>query len=356
MTTMSLAVVPDAVTRIERVAGESVVRLLIGSGAVTEAASAERITGALRAAPRHAWLVRRWLCRLTEHGWLRRDDGRYGVESVAPQVAGTLVEAYADLGFDPRMAAFHDTVLGDLGRLVRDEVTVQELLFRDGDVLGALTAYQRNLVSEHLNAAAANLLAQLPEPQMAGPQRIVELGGGAGLGATAALRALRGMDVDYLFTDVSRLFTAHAAQRFAGQPGLRYGLVDINADFAAQGVPLGGADAVLAGNVLHNAIDIPAALRRIRGALRTGGTLVFTEAVTDNLAILTSMQFLLSAAGNSPAIGSADRRAGTDQVFLDVDAWRAELDSAGFRLDLVHPDVESPVAAMGQRLFRAVAR
>lgn len=338
-------------------------RVLYESGALgdDDARDADALADAASAAPRHRWLLRRWLAALVETGALQRDDEdyrwRHRPALAAPAaVAPALSALYAQLGFPPAMARFHNAALARLETLLRDGVQVQELLFEEADPIAALAAYQDNPFTAYANAAAAELLRRCPARGAA--LRVIELGAGPGLSADAALAALQGRDIDYLFSDVSRMFVVAAQQRHGARAGVRYGLLDIDRDFAAQGIAPRAADAVLAGNVLHNAAHIGRTLRRIRQSLAPGGWLVFTESIADNRAVLTSMQFLLSPKHGAELPGRDDRRgaAAHPTVFLDAPGWNEELIAAGFRPRFVLPaDPHSATAAAGQCLFFATA-
>ncbi|WP_437325304.1 methyltransferase [Sorangium sp. So ce381] len=354
-----LAHLPGAMQRLEAISLRALGELLVASGAVHpggEARTAEEIVCALGAAPRHAWLVRRWLAALCDHGVLGNVGDRY-VWRRALRDAGAaadLPDAYASLGFPPAMAEVHQAALLRLHALVRDELSIQQLLFRERQDLSSIAAYQDNVFTAYLSAAGAHLVRRCAELRHR-PLRVLELGGGAGLTTTAALRALDGAPVDYLFTDIARAFTAAAQERFGRRRGVRTAVLDINVDFTAQGVEPHTADVVLAGNVLHNAAHTGRTLRRIRRALAPGGWLIFTDSTRENGAILTAMQFLLSPPAGSPLLGSEDRRAGTDQVFVDAPGWNEELLAAAFVPRFALPSLESPLAVAGQRLFFATA-
>jgi len=270
-----------------------------------------------------------------------------------PDADGARIDrAYADLGFPPRMARFHRDTLAVLPGLIRDEVSVQRLLFGEGDVLGGLAAYQDNLVTRALNAACARVVARLARSRTA-PLRVLELGGGAGLSTDAVLAALDGLAVNYRFTDVSPVFTRAASTR---HPGLTCDLIDIDHDLEPQGVAAGGADVVLAGNVLHNAADLGRTLERIHRALAPGGTLLFTEATSEPPAVLTSMSLLLSPAPGRTGPGAHDGRAAEGRIFPDRDAWIRALTTAGLTPGPVAPDPDTPLAAAGQYVFTATRR
>ncbi|WP_051791531.1 class I SAM-dependent methyltransferase [Amycolatopsis jejuensis] len=293
---------------------------LLCLGAMADVVLPGTATEALRVAPRHRWLLERWLEVLADAG-VSTPNGK-------PDLA-ELPGLYASLGFPPEMAPLHRSALERLPELLRDEVRIQDVLFSGTDVLTALAAYQTNVITDRLNATVADLV------RAAAPARVVEIGGGTGRLTAAVLPELAG--ADYCFTDVSRLFT-RAAERF----GVRTGLLDLNRPFPEQGFPPGSADVVLAGHALHNAVHIGQSLGRIRDLLAPGGELVFTESVAEDPAVLTGMQFLLS-----PEPGKPVPREG--RFFLDETAWRTELSAAGFI-------VEPGDAIGGQQVFRAKLR
>ncbi|AFT70781.1 Pyochelin synthetase F [Alloalcanivorax dieselolei B5] len=317
------------------------------------------LTARLGVAHRHAGLLRSWLSALMSAGMLEDTDGSLGWRDGAPSpdfsvtAPSELEWAYADLGFPPIMARVHARALASLPALLRDTLGIEQVLFADGRVLEALAAYQDNLFTTYLNSACAHLARRLAEARAAGPLRVVELGAGAGLTSAAVLRELDGIEVDYLFSDLSRLFTVAARDRFSATPGMRYGLLDINTALTAQGVTAAGVDLVVAGNVLHNACDLRQTLAHIRQVLAPGGGLLFTESCRDNHAVLTCMQFLLSPAPGVAAPGSSDRRGASGSLFLNLTGWRDTLREAGFEPLLVLPETASPLAAAGQHLFLA---
>ncbi|MBG0816508.1 methyltransferase [Planomonospora sp. ID82291] len=350
------AEIPAAVARFDEIALHALGRLM--AGAFDGRHTAEQVLAGLGTAPRHAWIVRRWLHVLHAEGRAERDaDGRHRFPPVADRPdldpsGPLLAQACAALGYPAQMTTFFREALTLLPELLRDEIPAQALLFPDGDLLTSLSKDQDNASNAYLNAAFASVIRQAARTR-ATPLRVVELGGGAGGSTAAALRGLAGAEADYLFTDVSRFFTTAAEDRFGGL--LRYGLLDIDADLVEQGAPRGGADVVLAANVLHCARDAGRSLRWIRELLAPGGLLIVTEAVREHPLVLATMQFLLSPRDGAPAPGGGDRRGGTGRVFFTGRELPAELAEAGLRVLLELPGAESPLAAPAQHLFVAAA-
>ncbi|MDA3630839.1 class I SAM-dependent methyltransferase [Saccharopolyspora sp. WRP15-2] len=314
----------------------------------------DQIADRLRVAPRHRWILRRWLTALQDEGLLRRDDTtgflhdlRAVPRTEAAEATALVDEAARGLGYPPEMARFFRSAIDQLPRLLRDEVSVQALLFPDGDLTTAEGAYKDNVINHYLNTAAVELL-RAECRHVRAPLRVLELGAGVGGTTAAVVPALAQESVDYLYTDVSQFFLDAGRQRFGDR--LRYGIFDINIPTPAQP---GSADVVLAANVLHNSVHIGHALARLRELLSPSGLLVVIESCREHYQAMTSMQFLMSPRDGEPQPGATDVRAGTDRIFLTRDEWLAELIATGFTPLVDLPEPNDPLAALGQHIFAA---
>ncbi|WP_442939534.1 nocobactin polyketide synthase NbtC [Nocardia sp. CY41] len=315
--------------------------------------TADEIATRLEFAPRHRWLLQRWLDELTAHGHLDHAPA-HGYRAAGPvptPARPDLFTVCADLGYSPEFATFLQRSDEHLTELAQDRVRVQELLFPDGDMLTAEAAYRDNIISSYLNTAAREIVAGIAErlERDRSPIRILELGAGIGGTTNDVLAGLSGLTVDYHFTDLSTFFLAAAQKRFAEYPWIRYGIMDLNTDLGEQ-PPY---DIVIAANVVHNAHHIGKTLRQLHDLLNPGGAVVFIEACRANFQLLTSMKFLMSAGPGQPHPGSSDIRAGA-RIFLTEDEWRDQLGESGFTPMLVLPDADHPMHMLDQRIFAAV--
>ena len=321
----------------------------------------EKVAAALGVAPRHRWILGRWLAVLVDAGMLRTDGGRYHDLRSPGRAALTAATEDIDrarrgLNYPPELTRFFETAVQYLPALLRDEVSLQSLLFADGETGTAEGAYRDNAVNRYVNAATAEAVRWAAQWCPADrPLRVLEVGAGVGGTTVDVLDALRSVPLDYLFTDVSAFFLTDARRRFADRAGLRYGRYDINAAPEAQGVEHGTLDVILAANVLHNAVDIAATLREFRRLLRPEGLLAFVETTREMHQILTSMQFLMSARPGGERPGARDLRVGTGQIFLDETQWRVQLADAGFGTVVCVPGPQQPLHAVGVHLFAATA-
>lgn len=341
-----------AVDQLNQVALQTVSQFLRGRSPLSDGpADVEAVCAALDVAPRHTWVVRRWLRMLTEHGWADQADGRFTLTAAAPRADllpdGRLLErACARLGYPAEMAAFFRTALQMLADLLTDRASTQSLMFAGGDLSTMLSKDQGNAGHRYihgvLRAAAAGIASGASQPL-----RVIEVGGGAGGATAAVLEGLGEAPVEYLFTDVSPFFLAAARDRFSG---LEFAVADINADLAAQGLAP-AQDLAVAANVLHCATSVGSSLRKIRRLLAPQGCLLLVESVREHPIVVATMQCMLSGHDGDPQVGSGDRRAGSDSVFMSASALRAELAEAGWTIRRELPLPGSPVDALGQILL-----
>lgn len=204
--------------------------------------------------------------------------------------------------------------------------------------------------NRYLNAAIRAVL----QHTAARPLRVLELGAGVGGTTVDVVPVLDGTDVDHLFTDVSTFFLTAARQRFAGHRWMRFGLLDMNAQPAGDGLADGTAyDVILAADVLHNAHHVGDVLRRLHGAVADGGLLVVVESCREHPQLLTSMHLLMSPRPGQPAAGERDRRAGEDRIFRSAAEWRTELRRAGLRPLFTLPPPDHPLSVLEQQLIVA---
>ncbi|MER5705089.1 amino acid adenylation domain-containing protein [Micromonospora sp. NPDC002296] len=191
-----------------------------------------------------------------------------------PEVASTILPVQRFL------AAYPEVLCG--------RANATEILFPNASLDLAVGFYQGNPVTDHYNdlvrgAVAERVRARVSELAEGERVSIVELG--AGTGATTE-RVLPVLDADahlveYAYTDVSPRFLEHGRHRLgADRPYVRFRILDLRSDAAAQGFVPGGHDVVIATNVVHATPDLVETLRSVRSLLRPGGWFVLNELTT----------------------------------------------------------------------------
>ncbi|GAA3983107.1 amino acid adenylation domain-containing protein [Thermobifida alba] len=339
----------------DEVALAAVTRTLTGAGLfASPGAACDRaaVLAALRADRRHHRLVGRWLDALVRAGRLREEAGTLsGLRPVSEEEYRNAWERVAELergvDYGTEVLEYMRACADRLPELVAADLDVRTLLFPGAELDTAGAAYRDNLAIRHLNAAAAAALRAIAGAHRGEePLRVLEIGAGVGGTTAAAVPALAGHHVEYRFTDISPFFLTEAREQFADFPWISYGLFDLNRDTAEQGYAPNSFDVVVAANVLHNAVDAAAALRRIRELLTPGGHLVSIETTREhNPPLLVSMEFLDGLDG-----GHRDVRAEADQTFLTRGQWEDLYAEADAHPAAVLPDADDRLARTGQTL------
>lgn len=204
----------------------------------------------------------------------------------------------------------------------------------------------RNWLYRPVNAAAAAAVDHVL--RTGGGTRILEVGAGTG-GATAHLLAEWPEDLsgayDYTVTDTSVSLLAGTRRTHGGRApsNVRLGFRRFDFDLADdQGLAPKGFDVVLAVNALHNAADLPSALRNLRSLLRPGGALVLSESLCAT-GDLVHQEFIFNLL---PLRVDACRR---KSRFYAQAAWRAHFDAAGiaarFHVNATGPELVTVAVA-----------
>ncbi|WIN00602.1 amino acid adenylation domain-containing protein [Actinoplanes oblitus] len=348
--------VAEMVELLDRTALQSISRLLVDCGLFAGGWARhtdQEIIETVKAAPANHYLVRRWLGALEHEGLVRRDPdtGAYHDltrpdEAEARRLRDRIDTLEPAVRWGAELVRYHRASEEHLQALVRNDIDLKTLLFPHGRLDTAEAAYRDNLISRHNNAAVIAALRTIAAGHAGGaPLRILEIGAGVGGTSTELIPALDGLDVEYLFTDLSHFFLNAAAERFAAYPWVRFGLFDLNADHVEQRMPDNGFDVILLANVLHNAVHAGRALDLLRRLVRPGGWLVFIEATRDAYHVMTSMEF------NAGLTGFEDERRETGTTFVPRDRWLSLLDEAGAEVVATLPAADDALSLIGQHVF-----
>lgn len=301
------------------------------------AGTVEELTKERGVAARHQWLLRRWMLALEREKIVELQGDRYRVINEIPSPDGELDAVCAELGFSVDMTLLLRDTLAHLPALLRDEVSVHNLL---PEGVAEVFPDHVNVHAEQLNDACAALVGNAVR-QRAEPVRVLEVGGGAGHTTASVLNELAGFEFSYLFTDVSGAMLATA-----GRFGVTAEVLDIDRDPREQGFAAGSFDIVLACDVLHHASDVIRTLSWLRGLLSSGGQLLLVVRKGDDLVSLVSSHFSFS-----PPAGGAVRRDG--EVYPPAEFWRDALSTGGFSTGMLMSAGERACPDSGYRLFQA---
>ncbi|WP_225732156.1 MULTISPECIES: thioester reductase domain-containing protein [unclassified Nocardia] len=265
---------------------------------------------------------------LYRHGLVERADDRLRVIGPPPGSAWMRADLLARFPGCEAYVALLDSCLDSYQRVLRGEMAATEVLFPRGELELVSAIYRGNTAYDFANGLLADLIGAVARGRTGDrPLRVLEIGAGTGGSTHAALAALSGSGVafEYHYTDIAASFVAHGRRTFADEPRMRFGVLDIEADAAAQGFPAGCADLILCANVLHAVGEIGPTLGRIRRLLAPGGVLAFTEVTTDLEVLALTFGLLDGWHGyRDPELRIVN------SPLLSEDQWRSALMRAGF--------------------------
>jgi acyl transferase domain-containing protein/NADPH:quinone reductase-like Zn-dependent oxidoreductase/aryl carrier-like protein len=241
----------------------------------------EEVLAELQIDAAHDKLLRSFLGLLANDGFLRADGPRWHV--LRPIETDQAPERqWRELLFDyPRYQA-ELSLLGrcgpQLAGVLRGEVDPLALIF-PANLNLAEPLYQDSPTFALYNRLLQAVLAQVPQHLPQGRQlRILEIGGGTGGLTGHLLPLLAGVNVDYVFTDVSTALTNPTARRFRHFPFVRYDLLDIGRDPASQGFEPHSFDIIVESDAIHATADLRQTVDHVKQLLAPGGLLLLLEA------------------------------------------------------------------------------
>ncbi|MEH2004545.1 SDR family NAD(P)-dependent oxidoreductase [Nostoc sp.] len=242
-------------------------------------ASANSLGEQLGVANQHWRLLGRMLSILLEDGVLSKVDDHSSFQiPESKEVQKIWLELVAQ---NPSYIA-ELMLLGRCGQqlagVLRGDVDPLRLIFPEGSLTTSEHLYQDSPTFRIYNLlvrqAIAASVANLPKERTV---RILEIGAGTGSLTSYVLRVLPGNCSEYVFTDVSQVFTASAKQKFHDYPFISYQLLDIEKDPVAQGFSAHSFDLILASEALYATTDLRKTLSNVKQLLTSEGLLVLLE-------------------------------------------------------------------------------
>jgi SAM-dependent methyltransferase len=207
------------------------------------------------------------------------------------------------------------------------------------------------------NLVGAEAIARAAPPEHV---KVLEIGGGAGSAAEAALKRLGARISCYRFTEVVPTFLRRGERivRAAAPASTRVtsARLDMTKPWGEQGIEPESADVVYAVNCFHVAPDLDAVLAEATRAVAPGGVVVVSECMRPTGSTLPIyVEFVFNFLESFTNVKTHPERRPT-HGFLTPRAWRASLEAAGLEVEIV-PDVDA-LARRYPRFFvgAAIAR
>ena len=231
----------------------------------------------LAVAPTHRRLLERLLDILQEDGWFAGAGGSKRVptgEELRSEL-DRLQRAYPQAANELALLARTSQHLADV---LRGDASPNDVLFPDGDTTLLARLYRDSPSAAMMNAlverAVTTSIAAWPADR---PLRILEIGAGTGATTARLLPHLSAHRTDYVFSDVSDVFTAKAAETLHAHPFVRFALLDIDRDPAEQGFDTQPFDIVIAANAFHATAKLGRTLQHVGKLMAPGALLVLVE-------------------------------------------------------------------------------
>ncbi|HEY3349274.1 MAG TPA: methyltransferase [Thermoanaerobaculia bacterium] len=293
--------------------------------------------------------------KLVDAGFLlRRSGGAFAAGSAStPSDVAALAAELAAAEPDAAVGAEIVSLLADEGAaFLRGEKTGEEILFSPA----RLPLWIRYFSNANILYAINNTLGAeaLTRALPASGAEVLEIGGGCGSAAEAALSRLGTRVARWRFTELVPTFARRGerAARAAAAPGtlVEAAKLDMTTPWAEQGVLPGTFDAVYSVNCFHVAPDLGFVLSEAKAALKRGGVVVVSECVKPGVHPPPSyVDFVFDFLASFTDV-KTDPVLRPNHGFLSPAAWRASFAAAGFRGVEVLPDVDA-VAARFPKFF-----
>ena len=337
---------------LDRLTSAHIIHTLAELGVFTQADERHTIEDLLAhfgVQPVYANLMRRWLHKLAALGWLTERDGVFARPQPLPPADLDAIwdetrSAMADLPF---VLDYFERCGAKLTSVLTGADSALDTLFPGGSFGQAENLYQRWPLSRYfagmVRAALEAVVNALPPGK---PLRVLEIGGGTGATTASLLPVLPPDRTVYTFTDVSDMFLAHAARKFAAYPFVRYGLLNIEQAPQEQGYGRHSYDVIVAVNVLHATRDVNQTVQHVQSLLAAGGMLLLNE-TTEHLPWYDMTTGL---------IGGWQRfedNLRTDNPLLKPEQWAEVLQANGFGAAQAWPDAGSAAEILGQHVIVA---
>jgi acyl transferase domain-containing protein/aryl carrier-like protein/protein-L-isoaspartate O-methyltransferase len=228
----------------------------------------------------HQRLFNRLLEILAEVGILKQMGEHWQVIKHPP--TPNPQEQINDLLVHHPMAETETTLLNRCGsklaQVLQGEYDPKELLFPQGDASTLTQLYQNSPGAGFINTLVQKVVLEMLErlPKGRGV-RVLEIGAGTGGTTSYLLPYLNPESTEYIFSDVSIMFTTAAQKKFQDYPFVSYQVLNIEQDPNLQGFGNHNYDLIVAANVLHTTQDLRQTLQHVQKLLSPNGMLVLLE-------------------------------------------------------------------------------
>lgn len=250
------------------------------AGQPGEVISTETLATQLGVIPAHHRLLGRMAEILSEESILSKSDSGWQViqKAALTDTESLLARLIAQYPFHEAELRLTGRCGVHLAQVLAGTQDPLQLLFPAGSLEATERLYQDSPFAQVYNTLIQQTLLAILEQLPPGRTiRLLEIGAGTGATTSYILPKLPANRTEYLFTDLSPLFTGRAAEKFKDYPFVQYQLLNIEQDPAEQGLADRQFDLILAANVLHATSDLRQTLSHVKQLLAPHGLLILLE-------------------------------------------------------------------------------
>ena len=164
--------------------------------------------------------------------------------------------------------------------ILLDKIDPMEVLFPNGSIELVKSLYESDTFRIMHQLTNFSFKSFFDLNKTIGKIKILEIGSGTGSTTKHILPLLKGLDVEYHFTDISPLFLKEAQNIFSEYDFISYKVIDIEKCLDKQGVTLNSYDLIIASNVLHATRDLKNTFSNVKQLLKNHGVLFMLEGTT----------------------------------------------------------------------------
>jgi SAM-dependent methyltransferase/acyl carrier protein len=221
-------------------------------------------------------------------------------------------------------------------RALPEGVASIEVLYPEGKNELLRATYEGSIQEredEYIRLMFERVVRRIVDNRDGRPLRILEAGGGYGVMMRRIVPLLRGLPVEYYFTDVGKTFLSDAKD-FAIEQGydfMTFGSFDVTKDPTEQGLEPGSFDLVFAFNVVHATRSLGASVENLRRLLKDGGLLCLLERTK-------ARRYVDLIWGLADGWWHFDEGERALSPLVDLARWAAIARDAGFEEVLAYPE------------------
>jgi microcystin synthetase protein McyG len=283
----------------------------------------------------HGRLFGRMLDILAEEGVLQKTGNQWEVSGDAPpepdpaMIWSIAAPQYPDCNAELDLLKQCGE---NLAAILNGSADPLQVLFPNGSAAMVENLYRQSPFARTLNTLVEESLAQaLKDLPKGRTVKILEIGAGTGGTTTQLLPRLPADRTEYVFTDVSEIFTRAAEKKFRDFPFLRYEVLDVETDPREQGFADEQFDIIIAANVLHATQNLQNTINHVHQLLAPQGILLLLEGTRkqrwlDLIFGLTEGWWRFS-----------DSSLRSDHALLSETQWTDLIGSSGFAQSLALP-------------------